>query len=68
MTSALLFPSEFAAPGDANVRSALFAAPVLALMVPPLSVSADVPVQFRQLELPPLLHDLCEVEGRRSRP
>ena len=49
----LLSASEFAAPGEAKVRFALFAAPLLALMVPPLSVSADVPVKSRSLELSP---------------
>ena len=53
MTSALLFPSEFAAPGDAKVRFALFAAPVLTLMVPLLRASADVPVKSRSLEVSP---------------
>ena len=53
MTSALLSPSEFAAPGEAKVRFALLAAPVLAFMVPPLSASAEVPVRSRSLELSP---------------
>ena len=53
MTMALLPAREFAAPGEANVRFALFAAPLLAFMVPPLSVSADVPVKSRSLELSP---------------
>ena len=44
MLSALLALSELAAPGAAKVRLALLAAPELALIVPPLSASADVPV------------------------
>ena len=53
ITSDLLFPSEFAAPGEAKVRFALFAAPVLAFMVPPLRAREAVPVKSRLLELSP---------------
>lgn len=53
ITSSLLFPSEFAAPGETKVRFALLAAPVLAFIVPPLSASAEVPVKSRSLVLSP---------------
>ena len=53
ITMALLSARELVDPGVTNLGFALFAAPVLAFIVPPLRASAEVPVKSRSLELSP---------------